>query len=76
MNTKLATAQIRVQNWTANNPGPTTNSGLSVKDYCAAKSYFKRLLITIGSEKLKQTLLYEESGFVEINAAGLQPGCC
>ena len=37
MNTKLATAQIRVKNWTAIIQD-RNQSGLSVKDYCLRKA--------------------------------------
>jgi len=47
MNTKLATAQIRVKNWTAIIQD-RNQSGLSVKDYCAAPA-FKRLLLLLAS---------------------------
>ena len=63
MNTKLATAQIRVKNWTAI-IRDRNQSGLSVKDYCAQHqlsrdSYYYWL------RKVKETLL-TESGFVEV----------
>ena len=63
MNTKLATAQIRVKNWTAIIQD-RNQSGLSVKDYCAQHqltrdSYYYWL------RKVKETLL-TESGFVEV----------
>lgn len=63
MNTKLATAQIRVKNWAAIIQD-CNESGLSVKDYCAQHqlsrdSYYYWL------RKVKETLLVE-SGFVEV----------
>ena len=63
MNTKLATAQIRVKNWTAIIQD-RNQSGLSVKDYCAQHqlsrdSYYYWL------RKVNEVLLVE-SGFVEV----------
>ena len=63
MNTKLATAQIRVKNWAAIIQ-ERNESGLSVKDYCAQHqlswdSYYYWL------RKVKEALLVE-SGFVEV----------
>ena len=63
MNTKLATAQIRVKNWAAIIQD-RNQSGLSVKDYYAQHqlsrdSYYYWL------RKVKETLL-TESGFVEV----------
>lgn len=63
MNTKLATAQIRIKNWAAIIQD-RNESGLSVKDYCAQHqlsrdSYYYWL------RKVKETLL-AESGFVEV----------
>ena len=63
MHIKLATAQIRVKNWTAIIQD-RNQSGLSVKDYCAQHqlsrdSYYYWL------RKVKETLL-TESGFVEV----------
>lgn len=63
MNTKLATAQIRVKNWAAIIQ-ERNESGLSVKDYCAQHqlswdSYYYWL------RKVKEALLVESS-FVEV----------
>mgnify|MGYP007015350686 CR=1 FL=1 len=44
MNTKLATAQIRVKNWAAIIQ-ERNESGLSVKDYCTASAFMRLLLL-------------------------------
>jgi hypothetical protein len=63
MNTKLATTQIRLQNW-ALTIKDRQSSGLSVKDYCEQHSISKDAYY-YWLRKVKEAAL-AESGFVEM----------
>ena len=70
MNTKLATAQIRLQNWMVT-IRDRQNSGLSVKDYCQ-QNHISKDAYYYWLRKIKAAAL-EESGFVEINQPDYSP---
>ena len=70
MNTKLATAQIRLQNWMVT-IRDRQNSGLSVKDYCQ-QNHISKDAYSYWLRKIKAAAL-EESGFVEINQPDYSP---
>jgi hypothetical protein len=63
MNTKLATTQIRLQNWTLTIKD-RQSSGLSVKDYCEQHSISKDAYY-YWLRKVREAAL-AESGFVEM----------
>ena len=70
MNTKLATAQIRLQNWIVT-IRDRQHSGLSVKDYCQ-QNHISKDAYSYWLRKIKAAAL-EESGFVEISQPDYSP---